>query len=529
MKKILSLIMVLSVCLGAWAQELTVADSESYITDTRIPVCGNYLDFTGKHTQFVYPAEMLTDITGADITGITFYARENIGFSGGVTTMSVKVIPEATILESVTEGLEQVFEGTFVIDGTKLTFTFDEPYTYDGGNLLFNVAWDGTGSYADASFVGIERQYASIWYSYSDYNVHFLPKATFYYNAEVLDYDARVSATEVAFGNVPTNNMPATQSVKVTNRGTNAITPQVTIAGDAFSTTYTATTIAKGESVEIPVAFSAEVAASAYTGTMTITAYDGEGGTFVLPLSGTAVEPVYELTVNDGTATSNYFPMYFYYWDDNCHTQTIYNRADLAELAGKKITTITYYPKDVPSLQLDGEMTLSIGTTSLDYFYGNETFIEATAVGKWSPNTDGSFVITLDTPYEYDGQSNLVLDWSITTAGSSYASGTFYGTQGSVSDATQTYSMYQYSAYPYTSSFRPKTTFGFADGGDQPQPAVPGDVNGDGEVNTVDITILYNYILNADTENMINGDQDGDGEITTVDITVVYNILLGTK
>lgn len=56
---------------------------------------------------------------------------------------------------------------------------------------------------------------------------------------------------------------------------------------------------------------------------------------------------------------------------------------------------------------------------------------------------------------------------------------------------------------------------------------VVGDVNGDGEVNTVDITILYNYILNGDTENMVHGDQDDDGEITTVDITVVYNVLLG--
>ena len=58
---------------------------------------------------------------------------------------------------------------------------------------------------------------------------------------------------------------------------------------------------------------------------------------------------------------------------------------------------------------------------------------------------------------------------------------------------------------------------------------VYGDVNGDGEVNTVDVTILYNYLLNGDTENMVNGDQDGDGDITTVDITVVYNVLLGVN
>ena len=60
-------------------------------------------------------------------------------------------------------------------------------------------------------------------------------------------------------------------------------------------------------------------------------------------------------------------------------------------------------------------------------------------------------------------------------------------------------------------------------------PVVAGDVNGDGEVNSVDITILYNYLLNGETEGMVNGDQSGDGEITTVDITTVYNVLLGVE
>lgn len=58
---------------------------------------------------------------------------------------------------------------------------------------------------------------------------------------------------------------------------------------------------------------------------------------------------------------------------------------------------------------------------------------------------------------------------------------------------------------------------------------IVGDVNGDGEVTTVDITVLYNYLLDGDTEFMINGDQDGDGIITTTDVTIVYNILLGAE
>lgn len=57
--------------------------------------------------------------------------------------------------------------------------------------------------------------------------------------------------------------------------------------------------------------------------------------------------------------------------------------------------------------------------------------------------------------------------------------------------------------------------------------AIPGDVNGDGHVNSSDITVLYDYLLSSDSSNIVNGDQDGDGHISSVDVTCVYNILLG--
>ena len=63
----------------------------------------------------------------------------------------------------------------------------------------------------------------------------------------------------------------------------------------------------------------------------------------------------------------------------------------------------------------------------------------------------------------------------------------------------------------------------------EPSSAVPGDVNGDGEVTSADVTALYSYLLSGDDSDITNGDQDGDGDITTHDVTVVYEILLGTK
>ncbi len=56
--------------------------------------------------------------------------------------------------------------------------------------------------------------------------------------------------------------------------------------------------------------------------------------------------------------------------------------------------------------------------------------------------------------------------------------------------------------------------------------AVPGDVNGDGEVTAADVTALYDVLLNNDYSHVVNGDQTGDNDITAADVTAVYTILL---
>ena len=56
-----------------------------------------------------------------------------------------------------------------------------------------------------------------------------------------------------------------------------------------------------------------------------------------------------------------------------------------------------------------------------------------------------------------------------------------------------------------------------------------GDVNGDGSVNSADVTALYTYLLTGDDSDIVNGDQDGDGSINSYDVTIVYNILLEAK
>ena len=59
-------------------------------------------------------------------------------------------------------------------------------------------------------------------------------------------------------------------------------------------------------------------------------------------------------------------------------------------------------------------------------------------------------------------------------------------------------------------------------------PSIPGDVDGDGEVTSYDVTLLYNALLDGDVSGIVYGDQDGDGAITSSDITFVYGIMIGS-
>lgn len=58
-----------------------------------------------------------------------------------------------------------------------------------------------------------------------------------------------------------------------------------------------------------------------------------------------------------------------------------------------------------------------------------------------------------------------------------------------------------------------------------------GDINGDGDVNTTDITTLYNVIFGTDTTTskaLCNIDDSEDPEPNTSDVTALYNIIFGT-
>ena len=77
-----------------------------------------------------------------------------------------------------------------------------------------------------------------------------------------------------------------------------------------------------------------------------------------------------------------------------------------------------------------------------------------------------------------------------------------------------------------TTGYGPTISIKFVKGG-APEP-IPGDVNGDGEVNITDVNTAIDIILSpgADTKN---ADVNGDGEVNITDVNAVINIILSAN
>ena len=190
MKKLFTLFAVATLAFAAQAATLTVA--EGTVTNGHYPMYGLYCDTEGTISQMIYPADMLTDMIGKQITEVKFYSDAEIStnLEGCLMNFALKIVEENEFPTSAVFDLGGIISGTVspIPGETEFVLTLDVPFLYEGGNLLIGTevietsGWRGTYFYGiNTGLYGSCYQYTTTYGSAPCYREAFLPMATFTY------------------------------------------------------------------------------------------------------------------------------------------------------------------------------------------------------------------------------------------------------------------------------------------------------------------------------------------------------------
>ena len=208
MKRKSLLFLLLFALLVPWAaqaqEELTVNDGTT--TNAKIPVNGLYTDTQGTTSEFIIPAETegMSDMEGGTISKVTFYISEIPGTWGSPVIQLYLGEVDGTTLSSLYGPSNFTVVKTMVWSNQQSTIEveFDEPYTYEGGNLLIGTYVQTAGSYKTTNFYGVTGETGCSRYnngSGTGTSQNFLPKTTFTYEPAATG-DCEKPATLVAEG-----------------------------------------------------------------------------------------------------------------------------------------------------------------------------------------------------------------------------------------------------------------------------------------------------------------------------------------
>ena len=169
----------------------------------------------------------------------------------------------------------------------------------------------------------------------------------------------------------------------------------------------------------------------------------------------------YLLTVNDGTNTNGYVPVYGYWADKYSKSQFIIPAEDLAAMAYGTINQLTFYSSND---------AVSWGAAEFEVYVKEVGYTTFEAVEDWSTMelvksagslsvSGNTMEVTLDNPYQYYGD-NLMIGVLQTTSGT-YSSVNWYGVTTEENTAIGGYETSKALSYQ---KFLPKTTFAFTPG-----------------------------------------------------------------
>lgn len=250
---LLSLLALLMGAGPAWAEELTIFESATS-TNSGVPIYAYNADVAGDQCEFVIPSSMLSPMSGASITELTFYCAQ---FSWGTKIPEYKVYLKEVASETLNAyagdtDATTVYTGAFSLEGKLMKVTFSTPYEYNGGHLLIGTKVSKSGSYvpkANSTFYGSTSSDVYCNKSNGD-NRYFLPKTTFTYETATDGPGFKVTGYKngdsYAFGLV---NAGAETSFTLKNPGTESVTVNIATTGNYTASTSSVTIAAKGEQV----------------------------------------------------------------------------------------------------------------------------------------------------------------------------------------------------------------------------------------------------------------------------------------
>ena len=503
---------------SAQAMDLTVFDGSE--TSRTSPINVYYYDTPGSRSQVIFPASELTEMEGCEINSIKFYLDNPATVtSEGEIRISLGGVDTDTYSTASFFEVDMVQVATYVIPSgtTELLITFDTPYMYTGGNLLFDAYIATKGSeIARSYFYGIKPLYYSA--ISRGQREQFLPKTTFDYTPQ--EYKAVVTPQEVNFGAVSKGSV-VNQEVTLKNAGGNAFTPAFGTIAAPFSIDAQPVELASGESMTFTVTFDA---ANAGTFAESFTIDCGAAGTITVPVAASCVT---EVAVADGTDKSGYVPVIVLNYNETGlnYTQMIYPASMLTALNGKKINNLKFYT-DAPMTKISGgKIQLSLKEVDFTEFVDDQVN-EMTVVAEVVPVFDGTEMqLAFDAPFEYNG-GNLAVEVKVTEPGDYNYSGTGSYFMGQNMDE---YVSFYWDAYWGTgtqSVFLPKATFGYLDEvAPQPEWEI-GDVNHDHKVTIADVTALIDYLLADPSSAPAEADVNGVGGVSIADVTALIDKLL---
>ena len=455
-KKHLFLLLLLAFCapMVANAQSLTVCNGTA--TNAFIPVYGYSADWYGTTSEFIIPSAGLSAMNGMDISSLTFYLSSPAEDPWEATfKVYMKEVPETTLTGVYgPDDCYIVYTGELNGTGSTMSITFDNNYTYQGGNLLIGTFVSYAGIYASASFYGISTSTASAYvdHAYDEegpYN--FLPKTTFTY--QVADPCKTPMLSQNITVGVTTASLSWTEYGTADNWTLQYGTDETFAAGtysevsDGFVINGSIV-VANLESLTPETRYYARVKPECDT--------DGTHWSNTVSFKPTATEYI---TLCDGTETNDFVPFGTNNQEFNNQCEYIIPSDQLLSLAGYYLNTIKLYP-DHNLILNSVTVYLRIvdnATFSNTSFYGIEGSTTVYTGSLHLSESEG-LVVEFNEPYEYNGGNLLIGFYKPFEYGGSYTAGSFRGI--TAEGASLSAYSYSNSLSPIQRNFIPTTTFG---------------------------------------------------------------------